>query len=351
MKLYYPNEYYDKNYRGQLFPLLKPFIKNKAFTDRKRVEHYGISEKDFQFVDSVEESDFVILPMSWNYYIKTKRIKLAEKLIEDAALKRKIVLSWNAGDFGVKVPRYKNVRVFRMGGYASRNQIGHEGIPVFIEDKLRKYQQENHFDLKFTDQPIIGFCGQANLSKIHSYKEQFKICLKNLRSHLNISAEEPQKVISSTSLRGNILDKLTKSSLINDNFILRKHYRAGVKNKEDREKTTSEFYNNISSSQYVLCVRGAGNFSVRFYETLMMGRIPVYIHTDGFLPLSDRIKWKNQVVWIDFENRNRIDEIVSNFHRKLDKDQLNALCLNNRRIWEEMLTLKGFFQESLKSKE
>lgn len=342
MKLFYPQEHYNSTYRGLLFPLLKAFIKNKAFTDAQRLELYGVSEKDYDFVDQLTDADVVILPMAWNYYVATNQLDSAHALIKAAAREQKIVWSWNAGDFGVKIPSYDHVKVFRMGGYVSRAQQGHEGMPVFISDRLSAYQLPNHFELDYTKKPIVGFCGQANASVFNAFLEQLKIIIKNLRSYVWLSAQEPQAVSSSTRLRAQLLAKLAASNLITDRFILRQQYRAGVKTKVEKQQTTDEFYQNIAQSAYVLCVRGAGNFSVRFYETLMMGRIPVYVHTDGFLPLSNQIDWRKHVVWVDEQDLHRLDEIVYTFHQRLDADRFKALLVSNRMLWHDLLTLDFF---------
>ena len=344
MKLFYPKEHYNSTYRGLLFPLLKAFIKNKAFTDVQRLELYGVSEKDYRFVDQLTDADVVILPMAWNYYVATNQLDYAHALIKAAAREQKIVWSWNAGDFGVKIPSYDHVKVFRMGGYVSRDQQGHEGMPVFISDRLSAYQLPDHFELDYTKKPIVGFCGQANGSLIHAYWEQSKIIFKNLQSYVGMSKKESQAVLSSTRLRAQLLAKLAASNLITDRFILRQQYRAGVKTKAEKQQTTDEFYQNIAQSAYVLCVRGAGNFSVRFYETLMMGRIPVYVHTDGFLPLSNQIVWRKHVVWVDEKDIHRLDEIVYTFHQRLDQNSFQNLLKSNRKLWEDKLTLQGFFE-------
>jgi len=229
-----------------------------------------------------------------------------------------------------------------MSGYLSNHQEGHCGVPVFINDYFKK-QQITMLSYPYTQKPIVGFCGQANYSKIYAIKEVFKITLRNLRSFLNLSYFEKQAIFSSTQLRASLLQILSKSKGITPNFIIRKSYRAGATTKKDRERTTKEFYDNIKHSQYVLCVRGAGNFSVRFYETLMMGRIPVYLHTDGFLPLQDKINWKKHVVWVDYEDRDQIDKVVVEFHQKLNEKSMTALQISNRKLWEEKLTLNGFF--------
>ena len=84
MIVFYPYNHYDKNYRAQVFPLLKPFIKNEEFTDAERIEMYGVSENEFRFTDLIKNADIVILPMSWNYYVITKQTFKAEKLIQEA---------------------------------------------------------------------------------------------------------------------------------------------------------------------------------------------------------------------------------------------------------------------------
>ena len=69
------------------------------------------------------------------------------------------------------------------------------------------------------------------------------------------------------------------------NYILRSKYRAGVSREKDPfHPSRLEFVNNILGSDYTVCMRGGGNFSVRFYETLSLGRIPVFIDTDCLLP-------------------------------------------------------------------
>ena len=63
----------------------------------------------------------------------------------------------------------------------------------------------------------------------------------------------------------------------------------GAKNSEDMKVTTLEYYENIKNSDYVLVFKRTGNFSIRLYETLMMGRIPIFINTDCLLPFNNHI--------------------------------------------------------------
>lgn len=333
-----------------VFPLLKPFIKGDDFTDKQRKDLYGVSEDDFELTDFIEDADVIILTMAWNYYRRSAQLSKAFTLIASAQHYNKIVWSINSGDFGVKLPYFENLIVFRQGGYVSNNQNGHLGYPSFISDYLSKYQLKDiYLNTQYYGLPKVGFCGQANLSKWNALREMLKQHARNIRSSIGFSYLEPQKIVSTSYLRASLLKALEVSPEIDTQFIKRKQYRAGITKNKETHNSTTEFYTNILESQYVLCVRGAGNFSVRFYETLMMGRIPLYVHTDGYLPLSDVIDWKEHVVWVDYKERHKLSEILLDFHKQLDQESLIALFQKNRKLWEEKLTLSGFFEmEKLK---
>lgn len=80
-----------------------------------------------------------------------------------------------------------------------------------------------------------------------------------------------------------------------------------------------EFYENLRDSDYVVCVRGAGNFSVRFYETLAMGRIPVFINMDCALSFDNQFDWKKHIVQVEYKDRKKVAQKVKEFHNALTK--------------------------------
>lgn len=84
-----------------------------------------------------------------------------------------------------------------------------------------------------------------------------------------------------------------------------------------------------------------GNFSVRLYETLMMGRIPVFVNTDCLLPFEDKINWKNHVVWVEWKDKNKIAEILSDFHKNISIQDFEKMQLKNRRLWKETLSVNN----------
>lgn len=350
MKLYYPANHYDKKYRGAVFPLLKAFIKSDNFTDAERVAMYHVSDNDFELSDTLEASDVAILTMSWNYYVDKKLEKSAVSFIKLCEAADKKVLIWNAGDYGMNIPKFRNAVIFRESGYRTKFAKNEYSLPSFIKDPLKEYYGISHpFKISKTEKPIVGFCGQAHSSTNAAIKEMGLISFQNLKFHLGLSKNEPQELISSTFLRGRILDYCEQSERLKSNFIRREKYRAGITSHKEKHPTTLEFYDNLKNSLYTICVRGAGNFSVRFYEALAMGCIPVFINTNSSLPFYNQIPWKNHIVWINYKDRKQVAQRVHEFHQKLSADDCLQIQLDNRKLWEEKLTLGGFFKEFLKT--
>ncbi|SRX75615.1 exostosin domain-containing protein [Aequorivita antarctica] len=345
MKLYYPKSHYSKAHRGLLFPLLKPFIKGSGFTDEQRLVSYGVSEEDFEFTEVLEEADVVILTMTWNYYVKTKQEALAIAFVKECAALKIKVIGFNAGDFGVRIPYFKNLIVLRPSGYKSKFTENEYALPAFIADPLKKYfASDTIFERPYQSRAVIGFCGQANDARLNAVKEVLNTFLRNLKNTIGRSKNQSQQLLSTSFLRASVLKTLQKSEVVATNFIVRKKYRAGVTQNKETHKTTFEFYENLKDSDYVVCVRGAGNFSVRFYEAMAMGRIPIFINTDCALPLDNQIDWKKQVVWVEYKERDQVGLKVKQFHDSLSKEDFIDLQIENRKLWEERLTLSGFFK-------
>jgi hypothetical protein len=57
-----------------------------------------------------------------------------------------------------------------------------------------------------------------------------------------------------------------------------------------------DFRENMKEAHFNICNRGKGNFSMRFYQTLSAGRIPILLNTDMVLPLADVIPWNSIIV-------------------------------------------------------
>lgn len=91
-----------------------------------------------------------------------------------------------------------------------------------------------------------------------------------------------------------------------------------------------------------MCVRGAGNFSYRFYETMCLGKIPIVIDTDIDLPFEDFIDYGNYILKIPIKEIGNIQELVINYWNNIS--DYTELQKNIISFWESILSPIGFIE-------
>ncbi len=106
---------------------------------------------------------------------------------------------------------------------------------------------------------------------------------------------------------------------------------------EDVRQERRQRYLDVScESICVLCPRGEGSSSLRFFETLALGRIPV-IQEPMLLPFSDRIDYTRFVISIPENRTNEAGTIVYNWLAYLPDDELLQRFREARLAWEQHL--------------
>jgi len=151
--------------------------------------------------------------------------------------------------------------------------------------------------------------------------------------HAGLRMYEPPRLIPATLLRAKVLRALKQDAGIQTDFIVRTRYKTG---------SAQEFYRNILETAYTVCVRGYGNWSVRLYETLACGRIPVFIDTDCGLPFDDTIDWHHYCVWVPEHDASRAGDYVREFHSSITAADFRARQRECRILWETRLSRIGF---------
>lgn len=142
-------------------------------------------------------------------------------------------------------------------------------FPYFLEPINETYQPINH------DKPVVSFCGFiSHISRL--------ICIQELYKH-------------------NFIEK---------NFIIRDKFWAG---KPHDITVVNEYRNNIKNSHFVLCNRGAGNYSMRFYHALESGRIPIIFKPSCVLPFNKNIDYSKYIVIANDES-DMIKKIMQIWH-------------------------------------
>lgn len=325
---------------GPLADILRPF---KSELTQSEEQEVVCVRKYFILTDKVLEADFYVIPYTWNFYHSANKIDALEKFINMVKNEKKPILIWQVGDFGMKVP-YKDLIVFKQTGFTSKLLNNEHILPAFVKDPLLELSLSSMEVIQKTKFPIVGFCGQANDSALKKVFKPIQNLIHDLKYYLNFSIEEPQGVYPATFLRQKALSICENSLNLNCNFIKRDQYKAGVLKHENFETPRMEFLNNIKDSQYILCARGRGNFSVRFYEALAMGRIPVFINTDSPLPKLDGINWKHLCVWVEKNELKLLPEKILEFHNALNNEEFVEHQKKCRIVWETQLSFAGYFQ-------
>jgi hypothetical protein len=157
--------------------------------------------------------------------------------------------------------------------------------------------------------------------------------------------ENPELSIGFVGQKNNGREKICQyfsDSGLKTNFVLRNNY---IINLQDNHK--KEFEDNMNGNLFTLCYRGRGNFSVRFYETLMRGRIPIQINSSSIFPYEDEIDYSDVGIFIEEEDLDKVDleKLVKDYYNSKSADELLQIQKNNRRIYEEYFHPDIFFSQ------
>ena len=298
-------------------------------------------QKFYKIIDDINEADFVILKNSINYILENNLTTISY-IMNFCKLHNKGLLYFCSGDYGSTISD-PNAICIRLGGFKSKYIQPTFIMPSFIDDPKNKITGTYQYIPK-TEKPTVGFVGHAYKSVIKYLKEiiiHFRVKYLGLKGKHN----DKQSFYASSIRRYNYLKILEKSSLIQESFIYRKQYNACASNQKTFKKNKDEYYNNINENLFTFCIRGSGNYSVRFYDTIGLGRIPLQINSDCKLPFEDRVDWSKHIICIEEKDVKKMPEILSNFYSSKSSEELEEIQQNNRLLWEKYLTKANYFIE------
>ena len=317
-------------------------------TREERLAQYGSRASHFELVPSPQDAELIMLPLIWNYYQENQRLDWVGQEACRAAEYGSRLVVFNGGDFPTHLPVEQFV-LFEPAGYASRRKIGGNdvyAIPAFVDDYLQRYCLDQLALREKCPVPVVGFCGQATGSMVDFVRREMLRLWRKFKFDAGLSYLEPPPY-ETTWFRKRTLDRLAQHSGLITNYILRTRYRAGYLSSQKDPFHTSrlQFVRNILESDYTVCMRGGGNFSVRFYETLCLGRIPIFVNTDCILPFDDEIDYRQYCVWVEEHEIPYIGEKVQDFHQCLSSARFVELQKACRELWVSKLSINGFFTQ------
>eukprot|EP01041_Mallomonas_annulata_P013735 gene13735-29210_t len=187
--------------------------------------------------------------------------------------------------------------VFRLGINRSDYHVNEHMWPFIPHEKGLETFGKN----KGVTRPIVGFCGAL--------------------SH---------------PTRTELIHAISNDSRFQSNFIIRDKFWGGYAH---GNQTITDFIENIRTSHFVICSRGNGNWSMRLYQVLQLGRICIFIDTNTTLIFENDINW-NKLVIIG-KNAQEVLEKVLHWWNHVDIEEVQRA---SQWIHEQYLTDKGFFQ-------
>ena len=253
--------------------------------------------KLFSYVDNIKECDIIVFPYKFKG-MKDNNFKILSSLSQN--LKKPLYLFFN-DDYDKPLLSYNEyIKIYRTSFNKSSKLNNEFSLPAFSPD---------YFDNNYLQNPklSIGYCGH----KIHGRDSYLHLFL---------------------------------NSNIETNFILRNGFWAPGINKLHARK---EYIENMDTNLFTFCYRGAGNFSYRFYDVMMLGRIPILIKTDSVYPFED--KYDLNTIGIVLEESDIINKkldlitIIKTYYEN-NKNNLYDIQKQNRKIWEKYYSCCGFLQ-------
>ena len=305
-------------------------------------------KKFFELCSNINDADVAFLPLTLNYYLNNNKINIVDDFVRMAKENGKISFIWIDGDQEV---RYINDCIYlKYFGFESRKYDNEIILPGDIKhDLLHKYLEGEIVIKKKMKIPSIGFDGIASYPIPKLLFNINRNIINRMKYYLRLTRFKGDPIIPFLIKRKKILDTLSKSRLIITNFKIRDTFAPGIKDMNNDVRL--EFINNILDNDYTLCYRGAANYSLRFYETLCLGRIPLFINTDCKLPYNDQINWKEICIWIEENDFAHFEERIIDEHNSMSESQFVERQNYCREIWVKFLSKEGFnyqFYEELK---
>lgn len=200
-------------------------------------------------------------------------------------------------------------------------------------------------------QPVISFCGTT--SSIGKLSQLTKSLIPTATAKLTLSDGKLSQKVDiriregmSLKFRELAVKLLSKDRRIIGHFDTSDPYK-NYYLEDDKNRISLEnlFVNNISQCDYVLCVRGTGNYSGRFYMGLNAGRIPVVVNTDTVIPFENKL----HLVKVPVKSIEKIGEYILKHFETTSEVEMKMMKQENREVYEQFIAPEKFLPSFLRN--
>jgi hypothetical protein len=337
-------------------PLLIPFY-GKTFEDAESVaagifDAYAKSGASaIELASSPEDCDVFALSVHWplDHCNEGLENEFAHSQIQSARDHGKPILIFYRSDLDRTISWPEHAIAFRFAFYSDTRDKREFAQPCWSRDLLASHCDGTLQVRSKCSVPKIGFCGYAPPLASPWNRQKVKDIAKYSLYRLGLLKKYRGRIAH--ALRATAISHLQHSKLVKTDFILRPGFafnQWGVLQPggtpQNAVKQRSEFVQNFLDNDYALCVRGLANCSIRCYEALSLGRIPVFINSQCVLPYDFKVDWKKYFVWVEEHDLKNIAQRVHEFHERLSESDFMELQHQCRRLYEEWISPEGFFR-------
>ena len=309
--------------KGKIFLANKPYESPaEPFCLRQLTDESGNQKKlNLRITPQLANSDVVLVPYELAYWYKDK----SYIIYLNSLSKQKKLIILNTADYISKIKKIKNaiyLRTFLNPGEHSRDTVI---IPYEINPLINARSFNPKFNISF-----MGYFPKVFSSRIfYALKNSFRYPVQG---------------------NGAIIRKLMARKLRETNLphtLVVRHSFGGWKRdkSENALKRRWEFLNSVSESRYVICPRGDGNQSLRFYEALSAGRVPILIDTKIKLPLEDQLDYNKFIITVKINDSTMIwRKKILNFESLYNETTFKLLSKEISEFYDQNLSMYNFYR-------
>lgn len=339
-------------YIGEPIPNLRPLLilkRHLGLPDYKGAKPfravYGAMDFGFLALEKdTAKADFFLLPHSFSVGMSRNTAYVSHlSALAGTHGKKLVIFAEGDSTTPIVVP---HALVFRTSQYAYNKRQNEIIMPpqVYAEDVL----DEAAFTTRPKgEKPVVSFCGWSALGTV---REKAKFFARNayadFRTHV---LRDPHAAVKKQGIyfRQKAIVALKQSSLVETSFIERDFFSVNKHTiKLPREVLRAEYLKNIQDSDFVLAPKGDGNFSIRFYEALALGRFPVLVDTDCVLPDEENLPYENHIVRVPYREIARLGRFVARFYERFTPDSYAEAQVAARAFFQNELRLDVFLKKS-----
>jgi hypothetical protein len=269
-------------------------------------------------VTAVSEADVAVFPFDLASCLECEsdRLALLDIVVANAEAGLRTVLALtHDSSTPLRVGQPDSI-VLRTSMQRSMHYVAEYPAPICVADP---YLGTEPALRPWSPRPTVGFMGYSGLGEIHRGIRKEMVAPEDRGGTTGGGLPAGDRVLKQPvniglHVRRRAVQALRGSAAVEADLVERDRY-FGYYGRDERATMRAAYLRHLFRSDYVLCVRGAGNYSIRLFETLAAGRVPVIVDTDLELPCADEVDWHALSVWVEVSDLDRVAEVVAQEHQ------------------------------------